>query len=403
MLNDFFYKYYPKCSILFNSIANTKNTLSCYNCWASKKIIMQNIQLSIPTPCHENWHAMLPSQQGKFCSACATQVVDFSAMSDTEVLQFFTTNKNKTICGRTATDQLNRTFVANQRKSTIFKWYFKFLIVPLLILFRVNAVKAQGMVVISREAKKDIPAINKLIPSIKVKNNFLSTKQLTDTNKIEKVHIIQPSLKISGKIVDETGLPINVATISLTTNVATASDSEGAFSLTSKTIHNTITISAIGFQSKTITLTNYAPQHIILKKKIVDLKEIIIIDQITNRRIRCYTSCGSRITACSIKKNLSDSIFKFSKPLTSSIVVFPNPVKKGQQITIQGKLNNTQAVSIILFDAAGRQLLSLPFIVASKNFLQSIALNPNWASGTYTINLLQNNAKIHAAQFLIIN
>lgn len=70
---------------------------------------MQQIQLSIPEPCHEDWQNMNPTEQGRFCNACSKQVVDFSTMSDREVLNYFATIKNEKVCGRAYPDQLERT------------------------------------------------------------------------------------------------------------------------------------------------------------------------------------------------------------------------------------------------------------------------------------------------------
>jgi hypothetical protein len=47
---------------------------------------MQKLQLAIPEPCHENWHHMTPTDQGRFCNACAKEVVDFSMMTHIELL-----------------------------------------------------------------------------------------------------------------------------------------------------------------------------------------------------------------------------------------------------------------------------------------------------------------------------
>jgi hypothetical protein len=57
-------------------------------------------QLLINTPCHENWSEMSPTEQGKFCGVCATEVVDFAAMSDEQVAQFFANYKGGHLCGR---------------------------------------------------------------------------------------------------------------------------------------------------------------------------------------------------------------------------------------------------------------------------------------------------------------
>ncbi|HMX80851.1 MAG TPA: hypothetical protein PLG91_11090, partial [Ferruginibacter sp.] len=69
---------------------------------------MQKLQLSIPEPCHENWQEMTPTQQGRFCKACAKEVIDFSMMTDTEVLNYFAGLREEKVCGRALPSQLNR-------------------------------------------------------------------------------------------------------------------------------------------------------------------------------------------------------------------------------------------------------------------------------------------------------
>ena len=43
--------------------------------------------LHIPEPCHEQWDKMSPAQQGRFCQQCSKTVVDFSTMTDQQVLK----------------------------------------------------------------------------------------------------------------------------------------------------------------------------------------------------------------------------------------------------------------------------------------------------------------------------
>jgi hypothetical protein len=73
-----------------------------------KLTAMQKIQLSIPEPCHESWQNMTSTQQGRFCNTCAKEVIDFSIMSDSEVLNYFSSLKSEKICGRAYPDQLGR-------------------------------------------------------------------------------------------------------------------------------------------------------------------------------------------------------------------------------------------------------------------------------------------------------
>ncbi len=39
------------------------------------------LKLSIPKPCHEDWAAMTPNEQGRHCAVCAKTVTDFTQMS----------------------------------------------------------------------------------------------------------------------------------------------------------------------------------------------------------------------------------------------------------------------------------------------------------------------------------
>ena len=56
----------------------------------------QQTYLHIPTPCHEDWNKMTQSEKGKFCNACSKQVVDFTLMSDQEVLNYFSKTSGNT-------------------------------------------------------------------------------------------------------------------------------------------------------------------------------------------------------------------------------------------------------------------------------------------------------------------
>jgi hypothetical protein len=70
------------------------------------------LKISIPTPCHENWSGMTPENGGRFCGSCQKTVVDFTAMTDAEVLSFFVKKAEKTpesrVCGRFKNQQLDR-------------------------------------------------------------------------------------------------------------------------------------------------------------------------------------------------------------------------------------------------------------------------------------------------------
>lgn len=75
----------------------------------------KSVQISIPSPCHENWQNMTPVEKGRFCSACQKNVVDFTMASDAEIFSAF--SKNGDICGRFNLWQLNRDLTVRKEKS----------------------------------------------------------------------------------------------------------------------------------------------------------------------------------------------------------------------------------------------------------------------------------------------
>lgn len=66
----------------------------------------QTIKINIENPCHENWDNMLQEEKGKFCNACQKSVVDFSKMTNEQIINFLN-HTNEKVCGRVAKHQLN--------------------------------------------------------------------------------------------------------------------------------------------------------------------------------------------------------------------------------------------------------------------------------------------------------
>jgi hypothetical protein len=69
----------------------------------------KQFQLRIDNPCSENWEEMLPAEKGKFCQSCSKNVIDFTTLSDKEIIAFVS-KSSSTLCGRISADQLNHTF-----------------------------------------------------------------------------------------------------------------------------------------------------------------------------------------------------------------------------------------------------------------------------------------------------
>ncbi|MCS6934718.1 MAG: carboxypeptidase-like regulatory domain-containing protein [Chitinophagales bacterium] len=69
-------------------------------------------QISIPEPCTQQWGHMKPTTQGRFCERCAKTIIDFSLMSDEELIRIIEKSGGN-LCGRFFVHQLNRTLAPN--------------------------------------------------------------------------------------------------------------------------------------------------------------------------------------------------------------------------------------------------------------------------------------------------
>ncbi|MCG8577728.1 MAG: hypothetical protein MI810_22795, partial [Flavobacteriales bacterium] len=64
-----------------------------------------SVQIRVNKPCSENFNEFEKTAKGGFCNSCQKEVIDFSQMSNSEVLSFFSL-KTKDVCGRFRSSQV---------------------------------------------------------------------------------------------------------------------------------------------------------------------------------------------------------------------------------------------------------------------------------------------------------
>ena len=50
----------------------------------------KQLKLSVKNPCSKKFEHFRPTQHGGFCSSCAKEVIDFTAMTDQEIVHYTT-------------------------------------------------------------------------------------------------------------------------------------------------------------------------------------------------------------------------------------------------------------------------------------------------------------------------
>ena len=80
----------------------------------NERTLKKMTQLSIASPCSEQWSDMPPVRRDcRFCAVCDKQIVDFTQKTDAEILAYLQNGQGK-VCGRFKEEQLERPLVLSK-------------------------------------------------------------------------------------------------------------------------------------------------------------------------------------------------------------------------------------------------------------------------------------------------
>lgn len=123
----------------------------------------------IPKPCHEDWNSMSEKDKGRHCEVCAKVVVDFTKMSDAEMIDYLQQHQHQKTCGHFRTEQLLQTEeividIAAIPKNTPFKsLFFACLLIVFSSLFLISCTSCMmGKVKLKEEDKDSTQATHKI-------------------------------------------------------------------------------------------------------------------------------------------------------------------------------------------------------------------------------------------------
>lgn len=388
---------------------------------------MQKLQLSIPEPCHENWQNMTATQQGRFCNACAKEVIDFSMMTDREVLNYFTALTHEKVCGRALPSQLERTIAMPKEPKKKLFWYWNYIVMFFMFFGKANNTKAQGRI--------QTGCAQAITPE------QLNVTRSTNVNyalagKVGKVRV-QTQRAVKGKVVDRDKAAVPFATVKIKhIGNGLAADANGEFSIEIKQ-GDTLLISAAGF--KEIEVLSGTASHIyaVLERREVNVEVVVtagmmikrtdfknrstlpllnrnVVSDVGNEKTldtvivsaiydtRHVSTMMGAVSISGIKIEKQHEIITPVVENTDAFTIYPNPVQRGNAINLNLNFKQTGLHQIQITDANGRAVFYKHINAVGKNQLEQIICDSKWAAGIYFVSLFDDKNKlVNKSSFII--
>lgn len=318
---------------------------------------MRKIQLTLPAPCHENWHNMSISQKGRFCNSCKKEVIDFTNMTDQQIIS--TVSQSSNICGRVEDTQLNRNLLMPSGGGML-RHAWKFL---LPTFFFSKNISAQGK----------LPGVDTL-ESRAAARNFSSPHQYI-YGKVRAI-AIEKKYVLTGRLTDSTnGEPIPHATI-LIGSKTYSSDSNGDFIISGITIDPMVVLvfSEVGYEKKLVPLSipvsGFQMQMSLQIKPNVSILNPVLVTSYDGVQRRVLS--GEMVSWRTLPNR--DSVVKKVTTLFlgNPLQLYPNPVSAGTSLTIATRQLKPGNYIIQLIAINGKIIVSKQLAVSSKSITESI-------------------------------
>lgn len=354
------------------------------------------ISIAIPQPCHENWNAMTPAEQGRFCASCQKTVIDFTYSSDREILDHLSRSGDQ-VCGRFDNRQLNRALQPSTSHPSYSTARFSLLMAG-MIAWSVSQAQAdernvKGKVVL--QGKPTVQASDIAVP-------------LTIPANLEK---------ITGTIVDsKTMKPLPFARVMVkgTANIVTA-DQNGRFVLTALYEGKTpisMQISCPGYNDLEVSVGKSKGE---LKFYLDPASGVLGEVVVTEKPIRIAPSCDTTIpithtVGMIVQRHEPDLQEKFNRtlePFVPSIVkpknvrLLTNPISPGGVARLAFNPGAAGNYTVDILDNNGVLLQRTQINLKTTFEILEISTGWAWSSGVYWIRIVGKNEKVYQARLVI--
>lgn len=382
------------------------------------------IHLTVPEPCHENWQNMSPNEQGRHCMSCQKTVVDFSLMSDQEILHYIS-NAGSPICGRFDNHQLNKTYEDKSNKRR-FSWRYAWSVAVAAFLFTGNAAMGQSKATLKKRTHWSKKFKWSKIPAPKP----ISFINAPDYNMVLGglgISYRDPfRVDFTGIIVDNMfGHPVTTASIAIMGDIGVVPVSDdGKFSLPVPANKKKVTlvVSSKGYVTSKydIPLDKKDNLKILLPPKVESLKSTAITVQptISYNAVKIEVpvkpadafprpdslpdvTVGELAVTnkVSVKEKIRREIKEWL-PL-KELRLYPNPVISGNSVTVNMNLPQTGNYRMELMDASGRLVWLQTMQVTQHSQTATVPTQSAWGKGIYWLRLSGGANKVYQAKLLL--
>jgi hypothetical protein len=325
---------------------------------------MKRINLSIPTPCHEDWAKMTQVEKGKFCTSCQKAVIDFTNMSDRQIAGFFK-KPIGSVCGRFQHDQLNRDLEIPRKRIPWIKYFFQFSLPALLVSMKATA---QGKTSVGQDS------------TISCTKTLGKVKVLPAEN--EKL------IEVGGNITDKKGLPVSNASVMVRgSTMGTLTDKDGMFRLKVNSTNNlTLIVSSIGYQHQEVKVTSTnSPLYVKLEEAMDVLAgEVVVMGYINPKNFKPIP----------LLKTIVDSALK-------KLSIYPNPVQANSVMQIHLRKLEAGNYTISVINMAGEAVQTDELQIQHKNAVTDFSLK-NIPAGTYFLHVFNRKTALSYAEKIVV-
>mgnify|MGYP000091332764 CR=1 FL=1 len=201
-----------------------------------------SFSISVKEPCLEKFESFAATPNGGFCGSCQKEVIDFTILSDEELIQHINTTADET-CGRFKKSQLKKYQTTQSMNSNFISKSIGIMSFSLLALCTISNSQAQEASTLNSPHRTEINGIQRFEAA-----NAIIAEQYT----------------VTGTVLDEENLPLPGVNVVLKgTAEGTQTDFDGKFEFPrALEVDDILVFSYIGYGKKEYTITESASETI---------------------------------------------------------------------------------------------------------------------------------------------